>query len=128
MGDKGVEHIGITVEDLDVSRVAYLKVLTPLGYKVEKDFTPGHPTIGLGTGSEILSDFWLTQRPQVTTGIHLAFRAGSEEAVKEFHKAALEAGFTDNGAPGLRPHYGEGYYAAFALDAAGNNIEAVFRK
>ncbi len=48
--------------------------------------------------------------------------------MQEFHKAALEAGFTDNGAPGPRPHYGENYYAAFALDAAGNNIEAVFRK
>ena len=30
-----------------------------------------------------------------------------------------------DGAPGLRPQYGEGYYAAFIRDPDGNRIEAV---
>ena len=50
-----------------------------------------------------------------------------EDGVHAFHDAALAAGGTDNGAPGVRPHYGENYYAAFVLDPDGHNIEAVSR-
>ena len=59
--------------------------------------------------------------------IHVAFVAPSWEAVDAFHKAALEAGGKDNGAPGLRGPKEMGYYAAFALDPDGNNIEAGIR-
>lgn len=45
--------------------------------------------------------------------------------VEAFYRAALAAGGTDNGAPGPRPDYGAGYYAAFVLDADGHNVEAV---
>ena len=38
----------------------------------------------------------------------------------------VRAGGTDNGSPGLRPQYGDGYYAAYVLDPDGNNVEAVF--
>lgn len=44
--------------------------------------------------------------------------------VDAFHAAALKAGGTENGAPGLRR---PNYYAGFVLDPDGNNIEAVFR-
>jgi len=46
--------------------------------------------------------------------------------VDAFHRAAIEAGFRDNGAPGERPEYHAGYYGAFVLDPDGNNVEAVF--
>ena len=49
----------------------------------------------------------------------------SEWPVAGFHVAALEAGGRDNGAPGLRPEYHEGYYDAYVFDPDGNNIEAV---
>jgi catechol 2,3-dioxygenase-like lactoylglutathione lyase family enzyme len=55
--------------------------------------------------------------------VHVADRA----TVDKFHRAAVEAGGRDNGAPGLRPHYHAGYYAAFVLDPDGNNVEAVFQ-
>ena len=42
-----------------------------------------------------------------------------------FHAAALAAGGTDNGVPGLRTHYRPSYYGAFVLDPDGNNVEAV---
>jgi predicted lactoylglutathione lyase len=57
--------------------------------------------------------------------IHVAFRAETRAQVDAFFKAALAAGGKDNGAPGLRPHYHENYYAAFVLDPDGHNIEAV---
>lgn len=49
----------------------------------------------------------------------------NRETVHKFHAAGLEAGGTDNGAPGERKYH-PGYYAAFLLDPNGNNIEAVF--
>ena len=45
---------------------------------------------------------------------------------QRFYQAVLAAGGGDNGAPGLRGQYHPGYFAAFALDPDGNNIEAVF--
>ena len=61
-----------------------------------------------------------------STPVHLAFAAPDRATVDAFHAAALAAGGRDNGAPGLRPRYHAGYYAAFALDPDANNVEAVF--
>ena len=58
-------------------------------------------------------------------GFHLAFAAESRSAVQAFHAAALAAGGRDNGPPGLRPDYGEHYYAAFVVDPEGHRLEAV---
>lgn len=59
--------------------------------------------------------------------MHVAFAAPDRAAVAAFHAAALDYGGRDNGAPGPRPRYHEGYYAAFVLDPDGNNIEAVIQ-
>src|SRR5262245_20273012 len=59
------------------------------------------------------------------SGAHVCFRARSTELVDAFHAAALGAGGSSDGAPGLRPAHGEGYYAAFIRDPDGNRIEAV---
>jgi hypothetical protein len=47
------------------------------------------------------------------------------ELVGAFHAAALSAGGSSDGAPGLRPQHGEGYYTAFIRDPDGNRIETV---
>ena len=60
-----------------------------------------------------------------TEHVHIAFRAGTNEAVDAFHRAAIAAGYTDNGAPGERAAYHPGYYGAFVFDPDGNNVEAV---
>ncbi len=60
-------------------------------------------------------------------GFHLAFAAPSREAVDAFHEASIRQGASDNGAPGLRAHYGPDYYAAFIIDLDGHRIEAVHR-
>jgi catechol 2,3-dioxygenase-like lactoylglutathione lyase family enzyme len=67
-------------------------------------------------------------RDRVTTGVHIAFRAGDADSVARWHAAALRYGGKDNGAPGLRPEYSGRYYAAFVLDPDGNNVEAVFHE
>lgn len=60
-----------------------------------------------------------------TPGFHVAFEAPSHQAVAAFHAAALLAGGTDNGPPGLREHYGPNYFAAFVIDPEGHHLEAV---
>ena len=58
-------------------------------------------------------------------GVHVCLRAATAAAVDGFHAAAVAAGGTSDGEPGLRPHHGDGYYAAFIRDPDGNRIEAV---
>jgi predicted lactoylglutathione lyase len=57
--------------------------------------------------------------------MHLAFTAADRAQVDAFHRAAIAAGGTDNGAPGLRPHYHADYYGAFVIGPDGHNVEAV---
>jgi catechol 2,3-dioxygenase-like lactoylglutathione lyase family enzyme len=115
-----LDHIIITVEDYAKSREFYEKALAPLGYQVGMEF-------GEGCGFSVLEkpDFWIRQGEKVTPRIHVAFTSRDHEAVDAFYAAALAAGGTDNGAPGLREDYHPNYYGAFVLDPDGHNIEAV---
>lgn len=58
-------------------------------------------------------------------GTHVAFLAKSRAEVDAFHGAALKNGGTDEGAPGLRPHYHPNYYGAYVRDPDGNKLQAV---
>src|SRR5690606_11327926 len=93
-------------------------------------------TLGIPVGGEGEGYFWADElfvssadspaaQGEPTGRHHLAFQARDRAMVEAFHRAALAAGGTDNGAPGERPYH-PGYYAAFALDPDGNNIEAVY--
>ncbi len=69
--------------------------------------------------------FWINEDGPQKPAVHIAFAAETRADVDAFYAAAIAAGGHDNGAPGLRPQYGETYYAAFVRDLDGNNIEAV---
>ncbi|ACE06291.1 hypothetical protein Aasi_0926 [Candidatus Amoebophilus asiaticus 5a2] len=60
-------------------------------------------------------------------GFHLAFTAPNVNSIHEWHQKCLELGSMDNGAPGPRPHFNPGYYAAFIIDPNGWRIEAMLR-
>jgi hypothetical protein len=55
----------------------------------------------------------------------MSFRGAGAAREPAFHAAALRAGGIDCGEPGLRPHYGSTYYAAFVVDLDGHKLEAV---
>jgi hypothetical protein len=57
----------------------------------------------------------------------MAFPASDRQTVREFHQAAIAAGYRDNGGPGERPRYGPEYYGAFVLDPDGTNVESMLR-
>jgi catechol 2,3-dioxygenase-like lactoylglutathione lyase family enzyme len=119
-----IDHVSIAVGDLVRAAKFYEAVLVPLGY-AKRETRPA--TIAFG---KRYSEFWLNLRADMApidpdSGAHVALRATSTALVDAFHAAALAAGGTSDGAPGLRPQHGEGYYAAFIRDPDGNRIEAV---
>ena len=124
-----IDHVSFSVRSFAASKAFYLGALAPLGYAVVMEFPdPAHPSgpkapvVGMGAGGK--PDLWFAEG-EPKGRLHLAFRAKDRAAVDAFHRAALAAGGTDNGAPGPRPQYHPGYYGAFVLDPDGNNVEAV---
>ena len=81
---------------------------------------------GTGFGPDRKPAFWIGSGGTTLSGrLHVAFVAASRAAVDAFYQAALAAGASDNGPPGLRPQYHPTYYGAFVIDLDGHNIEAV---
>jgi catechol 2,3-dioxygenase-like lactoylglutathione lyase family enzyme len=122
-----IHHIDFAVADLVRSRAFYERALAPLGLGVTVTFTNHAGCQVIGFGSLPDPEFWIRDGEPMTGPLHIAFLAGSHDAVDAFHAAALQAGGKDNGSPGLRPRYAKHWYAAFVLDPDGNNIEAVYR-
>ncbi len=122
-----LDHIGFEVSDYERSRDFYSRALKPLGYELLME--PIEGAGGFGRRDDEFGGkpvFWIAVRggPAVS-GAHVAFTAAENVVVDAFHAAALEAGGSDNGAPGQRPTYHPGYYGAYVLDPDGNNVEAV---
>jgi catechol 2,3-dioxygenase-like lactoylglutathione lyase family enzyme len=118
-----IDHLTIGVSDLEASRRFYSQALAPLGFEDRGPWSDAHREISFGT--EGASDFAISQEYEVGGQVHIAFAADTREQVDAFHAAALAAGGEDNGGPGPRPEYSEGYYGAFVLDPDGHNVEAV---
>jgi catechol 2,3-dioxygenase-like lactoylglutathione lyase family enzyme len=120
-----LDHVGINVSEYDRSRDFYAKALEPLGYSLLME-----PVAGTGGfGREGKPDFWISaEREPTTENVHVALAADDRATVDAFHAVALEAGGTDNGAPGVREIYHPTYYGAYLLDPDGNNIEVVCHK
>lgn len=122
-----IDHMGFAISDLARSKAFYDAALAPLGLPVIMTVTPEQTGKGtaIGYGKDGNPFFWIGDNEAVGEGTHVAFRVDTRREVEDFHAAALAAGGTDHGAPGLREHYGPNYYAAYVLDPDGANIEAV---
>jgi catechol 2,3-dioxygenase-like lactoylglutathione lyase family enzyme len=113
-------HVAVNVTDFEAAKAFYLGALEPLGYRVVYEEPGALAYLADANGL----DFGIGRRGPVG-GAHVAFECDERSAVDSFYVAAIAAGGTDNGAPGLRPQYAAEYYAAYVLDPDGNNIEAV---
>jgi catechol 2,3-dioxygenase-like lactoylglutathione lyase family enzyme len=120
-----IDHITIGVSDLARSRAFYERALKPLGILDTLTSSVLPNEVEFGANEEWA--FAISTDYQAGAPVHVAFGASSVEQVQAFHEAALAAGGTENGAPGLRPEYSERYYGAFVLDPDGHNVEAVTR-
>lgn len=120
------DHVKFGVSDYAESKAFYLQALAPLGVVGGGE---GEPAYGIELYVEgQVATLCLFQTDEKPAHLHLAFVAGTRQQVDAFHRAALEAGATDHGAPGLRPKYHANYYAAFVIGPDGHNIEAVCHK
>jgi catechol 2,3-dioxygenase-like lactoylglutathione lyase family enzyme len=110
-----IDHVWLRTRDVAPIRRFYVAT----GHEIGVD-EPDHVQI-VTAGASV----WYVAGEPPTEHVHLAFGADTNEAVDAFHRAAIDAGYTDNGAPGERAAYHPGYYGAFVLDPDGHNIEAV---
>lgn len=126
-----LHHVSFGVRDIHRSAQFYDAVFAALGYeRVWTDEGKGSSSAAIGYGEKGSGDKFAIKLQEAATmapgaGFHLAFSAKSRSAVDAFHSAGLQHGGSDNGAPGLRPHYGPAYYAAFVIDPDGHHLEAV---
>jgi catechol 2,3-dioxygenase-like lactoylglutathione lyase family enzyme len=113
-----IDHLWIRVADVPVA-AAFYDLVAPYGGFERKGNEPDHAHfVGAGGSFSLVPG-----RP--TENLHVAFPATENAAVDAFHRAAIEAGYRDNGAPGERPRYHPGYYGAYVLDPDGSNVELV---
>jgi catechol 2,3-dioxygenase-like lactoylglutathione lyase family enzyme len=115
------DHVKIGVRDAEASKTFYRTVLAALDI----------PPLWESDRGAQYANLVVSATAEVAAPIPLGFFARSREEVDAFHRAGIEAGFEDNGPPGVREQYSSNeaglYYAAFLLDPDGNNIEAVYR-
>jgi len=119
-----LHHLSLPVRNLAESKPLYDAMLGALGYRCVCE-SSGFAGYGVEEGKDKLALMEIEDPGQPRPRFHIALAARSTGAVDAFHAAALRYGAKDNGAPGLRPHYGATYYAAFIVDLDGNHIEAV---
>jgi catechol 2,3-dioxygenase-like lactoylglutathione lyase family enzyme len=122
-----IDHTGVAVSNFQKAKAFYEKALAPIGYALIMELpasVTGSADVA-GFGEPPKPDFWIASGSPNKPPVHIAFRVPSRAKVDAFYKAAIAAGGTDNGPPGLRPHYHPNYYGAFVRDPDGHNIEAV---
>jgi catechol 2,3-dioxygenase-like lactoylglutathione lyase family enzyme len=122
-----IDHVSLSVEDIERAKNFYSKALAPLGLEVVGEVAAEQSGsvafVGFGIGRK--GSFWVAHNGRQTPPTHICFRAPTRAAVRAFHAAALGVGAKDNGGPGVRSEYHDAYYAAFVLSPEGHNIEAV---
>lgn len=126
-----LDHVFLSVSDVERSIAFYTAVLPLLGISKRvdydgKDGPPGHPDLkGFGANGRIF--FWLREGVVDSRSAHVGFVANSAAEVDAAYAAAILAGATDNGAPGIRLYYDPRYYAANVLDPDGYSLEFVYK-
>ncbi len=124
-----LSHTTVGTNDLARAIAFYDAVIIPLGWTVPYD-DQINQHYGYTTGADATPQFWLTrpfdQQPATSgNGTNIGFLAKTRAEVDAFHAAALRAGGTCEGAPGLRVIYHPNFYAAYVRDLDGNKIMCV---
>jgi catechol 2,3-dioxygenase-like lactoylglutathione lyase family enzyme len=126
-----LDHIFLSVSDIERSVRFYEATLAPLGITARldydgKDGPSGHPDLR-GFGAHGRMFFWLREGVVQGQAVHVGFVAESRAGVDAAYHAAMAEGATDNGPPGARLHYDPNYYAANVLDPNGYSLEFVYK-
>jgi catechol 2,3-dioxygenase-like lactoylglutathione lyase family enzyme len=133
-----IDHVYISVTNIDKSLAFYLEALKPLGWSAFGNYNsasgpesvPDLYGIGdeaYGGGKAVGSSIWLRQRKRGETGLYLGIVCDTNEQVDAAYAAAIKAGGSDEGIPADRTYFAPGYYAANVADFDGNRIEFVHK-
>jgi catechol 2,3-dioxygenase-like lactoylglutathione lyase family enzyme len=114
----GIDHLWLRVAELAASKRFYEAVAPHAGFRLQHESPNRAQFVGEGASFSVVAG-------DPSENVHIAFPVDDDATVDAFHSALIGAGFRDNGPPGERPVYHEGYYGAFVLDPDGNNIELV---
>lgn len=126
-------HVTVGTRDLERSGHFYDAVLVPLGLKRRVVLPDGGPAALCWVSAQANLPRFYVYSPYngepatVGNGSMAAFLAPSAAAVDSAYADGLAHGGRDAGAPGPRPHYGDGYYGAYLRDPDGNKIHIVHR-
>src|SRR5436189_6343426 len=119
-----LDHVGFAVADYERSKAFYEKALAPLGMTLLMEFSEAAAGFGKDDGGR--PSFFIEAYGEPVRGrLHIALRAENRAQVEAFHAAAIEAGGTDNAAPGRRAVYHPNYYGRYVLDPVGHTSKAV---
>ncbi len=113
-----IDHVWIRVADVTAAKRFYETIAPHAGLRIDRDTSERVQFAGTSGSFSLVSGM-------PTENLHMAFPAGDDVTVQRFHRAATDAGYRSFGAPGERPQYHPGYYAAYILDPDGNNVEVV---
>ena len=113
-----IDHLWIRVADVAASKRFYETIAPHARFRLNHDSAERAQFVGESGSFSVVAG-------TPTEHVHVAFPAAENATVDAFHRAAIEAGYRDNGRPGERRVYHPGYYGAFVLDPDGNNIELV---
>lgn len=113
-----IDHLWIRVADVEASKRFYATVAPHTGFRFKDEDAERAQFAGSDASFSVVAG-------TPTEHLHLAFPAGENATVDAFHRAATEAGYRDDGAPGERAVYHAGYYGAYVLDPDGNSVEVV---
>ena len=114
------DHVVFSATNYEASKIFFLKALAPIGMEVLSE-----GPLGVEMSADGEASLCIRLEPATPGHLHLAFKANNRAEVDAFYQAALEAGGTDNGAPGVRAEYSGSYYAAFVIGPDGHNVEVV---
>ena len=118
-------HITLGTNDWARAKPFWLAVMDVLGHPIflERD---GGMAFGEPTGQKTFIGPAFDGEPAVAgNGVHIAYHVADRATVDAFYETALAHGGTDEGPPGLRPHYHPNYYGAYIRDPDGNKLQAV---
>jgi catechol 2,3-dioxygenase-like lactoylglutathione lyase family enzyme len=121
-----LNYVMIGSNDLAKSRAYFDAIMPVIDGKVVYDYAPHAVCYQLREGQIWINRAYNGEPVSAGNGSMVGLLCASQDEVDRAHSAAIEAGGTDEGAPGPRPNYGPDFYGAYVRDPDGNKMSFVY--